>query len=105
MPDAVAEPVISVQIVYADQKSIVRAQATLAPTATVHEAILKSGIIQTCPAIDISVLKVGVFGKLKPLDAALHDGDRIEIYRPLSADPMEARRRRAKKQARQSASG
>ncbi len=104
MPDSVNPAMITVQVVYAAQNAIYHAQATLAADATLHEAIVQSGIVNMCPAIDVSVMKVGVFGKLRALDAGLHDADRIEIYRPLSADPMEARRRRAKKQARQQAS-
>lgn len=88
-----------VQVCYAglDKTSLVDVQVPV--HATVLQAIQQSGIVQAHPEIDISVLKVGVFGKLKTLDSQLHAGDRIEIYRPLVADPMEARRRRAKKQA------
>ncbi|BBB67029.1 hypothetical protein UNDYM_2776 [Undibacterium sp. YM2] len=88
-----------VQVCYAglDRTSLLDVQVPL--YATVLQVIQQSGIVQAHPEIDVSVLKVGVFGKLKALDSQLHAGDRIEIYRPLVADPMEARRRRAKKQA------
>jgi putative ubiquitin-RnfH superfamily antitoxin RatB of RatAB toxin-antitoxin module len=66
---------------------------------TLHQAIEASGILQQAPEIDLSVWRVGVFGKLRPLDATLKQHDRIEIYRPLTADPMESRRRRAGKRA------
>lgn len=62
---------------------------------TVHEAIRQSGIINEAPEIDLTVWRIGIYGKLKPLDAVLRDRDRIEIYRPLLADPMESRRKRA----------
>ncbi len=63
--------------------------------ATVRDAILQSGILSNHPEIDLSSNKVGVFGKLAKLDAALREGDRVEIYRPLTADPKEVRKLRA----------
>ncbi|MCG6896875.1 MAG: RnfH family protein [Thiocapsa sp.] len=61
----------------------------------VREAIERSGILSQCPEIDLAVNQVGIFGKLAKLDQVLADGDRVEIYRPLIADPKEARKRRA----------
>ncbi|MBK1723579.1 RnfH family protein [Thiocystis violacea] len=66
----------------------------------VQEAIEQSGVLQQFPEIDLAVNKVGLFGKLVKLDQALQDGDRIEIYRPLIADPKEARKRRAAGEAK-----
>lgn len=62
---------------------------------TIEEAIQHSGILEQFPEIDLAQNKVGVFGKLSKLSATLHPGDRIEIYRPLIADPKEVRRQRA----------
>ncbi len=62
---------------------------------TVEQAIRNSGILEEYPEIDLSKNKVGVFGKAAKLDAALYPGDRVEIYRPLIADPKEARKKRA----------
>jgi putative ubiquitin-RnfH superfamily antitoxin RatB of RatAB toxin-antitoxin module len=63
---------------------------------TVGQAIEASGLMQKFPEIDLEETnKVGVFGKLTRLDAALRDLDRVEIYRPLIADPKEVRRKRA----------
>lgn len=64
---------------------------------TVEEAIRRSGIMDQCPEIDLAVNKVGIFGKAATLDAKLYPGDRVEIYRPLIADPKEARKKRAVK--------
>ncbi len=62
------------------------------------EAIIKaSGILELYPEIDLTVSKVGIFSKLAKLTDTLHDGDRIEIYRPLIADPKEVRKQRALK--------
>jgi putative ubiquitin-RnfH superfamily antitoxin RatB of RatAB toxin-antitoxin module len=58
--------------------------------ATVGEAIAASGILAQFPEIDLATQKVGVFGKLTKLDAPLADGDRVEIYRPITADPARA---------------
>ncbi len=59
----------------------------------VEQAIIKSGILRQFPEIDLTEQMVGVFGKLVKLDAALAPGDRIEIYRPIIADPMTVPRR------------
>ncbi|MCG8097772.1 MAG: RnfH family protein [Candidatus Thiodiazotropha taylori] len=62
---------------------------------TVEQAIEKSDILQRFPEIDLKVNKTGIFGKAAKLDAMLSEGDRVEIYRPLIADPKEARKKRA----------
>ena len=62
---------------------------------SVKEAIELSGILTKFEGIDLSSNLVGIFGKLTTLDKTLRDHDRIEIYRPLSADPKEIRRKRA----------
>ncbi|KND61661.1 hypothetical protein BVER_06056 [Candidatus Burkholderia verschuerenii] len=69
----------------------------LADGATVREAIDASGVLVRHPDIDLTTQKVGVFGKLRALDAALDDLDRVEIYRPLKVDPKTARQRRVDK--------
>ena len=55
--------------------------------ATIHDAINRSGILKQFPEIDLEKNKVGVYGKVSKLDAALNDGDRVEIYRPIICDP------------------
>ncbi|MCU7844712.1 MAG: RnfH family protein [Candidatus Thiodiazotropha sp. (ex Monitilora ramsayi)] len=64
-------------------------------TLTAQQAIEKSGILDRFPEIDLKSNKIGIFGKAAKLDAELADGDRVEIYRPLIADPKEARKKRA----------
>lgn len=61
----------------------------------VREAIEQSGVLARFPEIDLAINKVGIFGKQVKLDQVLEDGDRVEIYRPLIADPKDARKRRA----------
>lgn len=59
--------------------------------ATVREAIDASGIARAFPALDLSTQKVGVFGKAVSLEARLEPGQRVEIYRPITADPIALR--------------
>ena len=56
--------------------------------ATVKDAIDKSGVLKMFPTIDLEAQKVGVFNKLVKLDTALRAGDRVEIYRPITCDPL-----------------
>lgn len=61
--------------------------------ATVQSAIEQSGILKKFSSIDIATCKIGIFGKVAELDAALKPGDRIEIYRAITADPATVPRR------------
>ncbi|MBS1160997.1 MAG: RnfH family protein [Proteobacteria bacterium] len=61
--------------------------------STVGEGIQRSGILEQFPNINLSIQKVGVFGRLVKLDSALKPGDRIEIYRAIIADPETVPRR------------
>lgn len=61
--------------------------------ATVQDAIELSGVLEKFPEIDLEEQKVGIFGKLTKLDAKLAEGDRVEIYRPITADPETVERR------------
>ncbi len=62
--------------------------------ATVQQAIEQSGILAKFPHLVLAECTVGVFGKVAELDAALKPGDRIEIYRAITADPATVPRRR-----------
>ena len=62
---------------------------------TLIEAVNTSGILDEFPEIDPDKAKMGIFSKQKKADTELRDGDRVEIYRPLIADPKEVRKRRA----------
>lgn len=61
--------------------------------STVADVIEQSGVLQRCPEIDLGTQKVGIFGKLTKLDAPVNPGDRVEIYRPITADPKTTPRR------------
>lgn len=74
------------------------------PGTTVGQAIEQSGVLSAFPDINLVTQPVGIYGKKKTLETALRDRDRIEIYRPLVADPKDSRRKRAaKKQSGQGA--
>lgn len=62
---------------------------------TVRDAIERSGVLDAFPEIDLARNRVGIHGRLASLATRLGDGDRVEILRPLQADPKEARRERA----------
>ena len=86
---------IHIEITYAkpERQEIVVLQ--LAQGCTVRQAIEASGLLQRYPEIDVAKAKVGIYSKLTKLDAVLRDKDRVEIYRPLIADPKEVRKQRA----------
>ena len=86
---------ITVEVAYALPDEQVILNCDLAAGSTVQQAIDASGILDRFPDIDLSTQKIGVFGKLKKPDQVLRDGDRVEIYRPLIADPKEVRKQRA----------
>jgi hypothetical protein len=86
---------VAVEVAYArpEEQLILRVQVPLG--ATVEQAIGISKIVERFPEIDLDVNKVGIFGNPVRLDAKVGPGDRVEIYRPLIADPREMRRQRA----------
>lgn len=87
--------VIRVEVAYArpDEQAILPIEAPI--SATVEQAIVLSRIQERFPEIDLKTAKVGIFGKLSKLSSAVRSGDRVEIYRPLLADPKAVRKKRA----------
>ncbi|MEW5710048.1 MAG: RnfH family protein [Pseudomonadota bacterium] len=96
---------LTVEVIYALPAVQRLKRIAVPPGTTVQQAIERSGILQDFPEIDLTKNKVGVFGKLTRLDAPLKDRDRVEIYRPLIADPKEVRRRRVEAGSRRKAEG
>mgnify|MGYP001443408948 CR=1 FL=1 len=86
---------IQVEVIYALSASQPLLRVTLTEGATVAEAIHASGMLERFPEIDLAKNKVGIFSKLVKPDEKLRDRDRVEIYRPLIADPKDVRRKRA----------
>ncbi len=91
------ELTINIELVYIkpDSQSILKLDVDKG--TTIQQALESSGLLEQFPEIDLNVTKVGIYSKIKPLDTVLAAGDQVEIYRPLLADPKEARRRRASK--------
>ncbi|MFL9896651.1 RnfH family protein [Paraburkholderia fungorum] len=88
---------LSIEVCYALAGEQTLIAVELPEGATLQQALDASGILQRYPRIDLGTQKVGVFGKLKPLDTVLADHDRVEIYRPLLVDPKLSRQRRVEK--------
>lgn len=86
---------INIEIMYALPAEQKLYKLSVSPGTTVEQAIQTSGVLEQYPEIDLATNKLGIFGKLTRNDATLRDKDRIEIYRPLLADPKEVRRKRA----------
>ena len=89
---------INIEIAYGTPGESVILTVNVPYGSTIMQGIEHSGILEKYPEIDLTRNKVGIFSKLKPLDETLNEGDRIEIYRPLIADPKDARRSRAERQ-------
>jgi hypothetical protein len=86
---------INIEVVYALPDEQLLLKKAVSSGSTVMEGIQASGLLEKIPTLDLSAHKLGIYGKLSKADAILRDKDRIEIYRPLIADPKEVRRRRA----------
>lgn len=92
-------PDISVEIVYALPEKQYLRSVSLEEGATVEQAIKASGLLSLRKDIDLANNKVGIFSRPVKLGDVVQDGDRVEIYRPLIADPKEMRRQRAERSA------
>jgi putative ubiquitin-RnfH superfamily antitoxin RatB of RatAB toxin-antitoxin module len=88
---------INIEVAYALPTKQTIVDVALKEGTTVQQAIEASNILEQFPDIDLKATKVGVWSRVVKLSDTLIDGDRIEIYRPLIADPKEIRKRRAEK--------
>ncbi len=91
---------LAVEVVYALHGEQVIIALEVEPGATLRQVIERSGLLTRFPEIVLSKNHIGVFGKLCELEEPVQAGDRIEIYRPLAADPKERRRQRARASSR-----
>ncbi len=86
---------INVEVAYAmSEKQLIRT-VNVDRGTTLGAAIVQSGIMMDFPDLELENAKVGIFGKAASMTTVLNEGDRVEIYRPLIADPREVRRKRA----------
>lgn len=90
-----------VEVVFAlpDEQVIETVSFEVLPRKTIEAAIEYSGILKKYPHLKLTALSVGIFSTSKQLSDQINPGDRVEIYRPLTIDPMEKRRKLAKKQS------
>ena len=86
---------INVEVAYALPEKQVILPVNVDVGTTIGGAIVQSGLMMEFPDLDIEHSEVGIFGKVMPMTTVLSDGDRVEVYRPLIADPKEVRRQRA----------
>lgn len=86
---------IHVEVLYALPHVQMLVPLNVAEGTTLEEAVRLSGVLETFPEIELANAKVGIWNKAAELTAVLREKDRVEIYRPLIADPKEVRRKRA----------
>lgn len=89
-----------VQVVYLSPEEQIVLDMELRADDRLEQLIRRSGLLERCPGLDLHAIRVGVFGEPRDLQDLAQPGDRIEVYRPLLADPKTARRQRAAKRAR-----
>lgn len=85
---------MNVGVCYAEADRQIWLRLEVPNGSSVQQAIELSGILKQFPEIDLSRQKVGIFGKITKLDVDVNEGDRIEIYRQITADPKLVKRRR-----------
>lgn len=103
MPQAAGLPVT---VVYATPTATHERALRVPAGTTLREAVVMSGLLVQVPALSVlspQALDLGVFNRPRPADTAVRAGDRIEVYRPLTVDPKEARRIRAEVRRRRAA--
>ncbi|MCO7190372.1 MULTISPECIES: RnfH family protein [unclassified Pseudoalteromonas] len=88
---------IQVEVVFALPDKATTLSVDVAEGTSVEQVVLQSGILERCPEIDPTNLSLGIWNRTVKLNHVVRAGDRVEVYRPLIADPKEARRRRAEK--------
>ena len=95
MGPPMAEKMLDIEVCYAQAGKQEVVRLSLPEGATLAEALKASGLLLKYPEIDLQKSKFGIYARLTKTDAVLRDRDRVEIYRPLIADPKEVRKQRA----------
>mgnify|MGYP001325898200 CR=1 FL=1 len=85
---------MNVGVCYAEAERQLWLRLEVPDGSTIQETIELSGLLKQYPYIDLETQKVGIFGKLAKLDTPIKEGDRVEIYRKITADPQQVQRRR-----------
>jgi len=86
---------IQIEVVYALPYEQLLLKLEVPLQTTIAQAVKLSGLMEKYPEIDLEKNKFGLYGKLSKADVVLREKDRVEIYRPLIADPKEVRKKRA----------
>lgn len=86
---------LDIEVIYATEKEQIIFKAVVSEDSTIEQAIMASKVLEKYPEIDLLSAAVGVFSQRKKLSDGLNNGDRVEIYRPLIADPKQKRRAKA----------
>jgi len=85
---------MNVGVCYAEMDRQLWMRLEVPDDSTIEQAISLSGVLAMYPDINLTQQKVGIFGKIQSLDTPVKEGDRVEIYRPITADPQQVKRRR-----------
>ncbi|MFC3032255.1 RnfH family protein [Pseudoalteromonas fenneropenaei] len=88
---------IKVEVVFALPEKATCLHIEVPEGSSAEQVVMQSGILEKCPEIDPTNLSLGIWNRTCKGKQVVQEGDRIEIYRPLIADPKDARRRRAEK--------
>ena len=91
---------LRVQVVYALPERCWTFELRLPEGVRVADALAQVNLAERLPAVTVDPDRLAVFGQTATLETRLHDGDRVEILRPLLADPKQARRQRAREAAK-----
>ena len=94
---------MKIEIAYAGRQRQAIVTVTIDENTSIESALRRSGILVQFPEIDLARQKVGIFGRTKPLTTIIRAGDRIEIYRPVTADPSVVLKRNGNESAEESA--
>ena len=92
-----ADHTMPIEVLYADSRQQILRRIEMPVGATVLQAVDASGIVELMPSGVFDQTRLGIFSRRVSAQQVLQPGDRVEIYRPLALDPMEARRQRARK--------
>ncbi len=85
---------MNVGVCYAEMDRQLWMRLEVPNDSTVEQAIQLSGVLKLYPEINLATQKVGIFGKIATLETLVKDGDRVEIYRPITVDLQTVQRRR-----------
>ena len=85
MADSTSAATITVEVVYVTNDKQIILEAQVPRGANIEDAVVLSGLLEQCSEVDLAKNKFGLYGMIKPLSETLTDGDRVEIYRPVTA--------------------